>query len=214
MTDDEPARKNEMESGQPTLFALPPQAVEMDSVTGIPDEEGSAPAKPGQPGRSEIEGKQRVVLKVMAAEMRFVTREVGPTLVTYRPTETAESECRQSPREPLQITPLTPLQESGIRLLAEGWRIGEVADELGVHRTTIHRWRLHPAFDKALSNAVAERRAAQEARSEDLFDLAGETLEQILQSGNNRERLAAVRILCRFGAPGHKPNSKKGGRPG
>ena len=48
------------------------------------------------------------------------------------------------------IRPFTPRQLAAARLLAAGWTVSDVADELVVSRQAIWKWRKHPAFTPAL----------------------------------------------------------------
>jgi hypothetical protein len=62
--------------------------------------------------------------------------------------------------------PLTPRQLAAARLLAAGWTVADVADELVVSRQSIWKWRKHPAFTPALVGVHRELCRALQPRGQ------------------------------------------------
>jgi hypothetical protein len=59
---------------------------------------------------------------------------------------------------------LSDAQRKAIGLLVEGQRDGQAAQEVGVHRVTVTRWRLYnPAFQAALN--LRRRQICEESKS-------------------------------------------------
>lgn len=94
---------------------------------------------------------------------------------------------------------LPPNQERAAFLLAAGKPVQEVADELGVHRSTLWQWRKHENF-QAVYNAMIEE--VQHGMKESLLALgprAIDTLQITMACGTDAARLrAALYVLDRI----------------
>jgi hypothetical protein len=91
-----------------------------------------------------------------------------------------------------RLTCLTPQQELAVELLVAGATDQEVANELGVHRVTVTRWRLyHPAVQAAINQQRKDLRTVQQQRLEALTSKALDALDEELDKpGVFRARLA------------------------
>jgi putative insertion element HTH domain-containing protein len=73
---------------------------------------------------------------------------------------------------------ITDQQRLGVDLLAEGRRLGDVANEIGVSRQQLWRWRKDAAFIAELHRVRAELRERRGARFLALVDKSLNVLEQ------------------------------------
>lgn len=90
---------------------------------------------------------------------------------------------------------LSPSQETALESLLAGRTLCEAANEAGVNRSTLHRWRKEPVFMAALNRRRAESREAAEATLERLRTKALEVTEQALDAGDRTVALAVLRGL-------------------
>ena len=93
---------------------------------------------------------------------------------------------------------LNEKQDRAIVLLAEGKNFNEVAKELGVHRTTIYRWKTENALFMAEHNRLRDNLwLAAEARLLKARTAAIEEAMALLEHEDPRIRLRAVEIILR-----------------
>ncbi len=79
------------------------------------------------------------------------------------------------------VTDLTPQQEQAIELLLMGKPPSHIAEELGIHRQTLWRWRQLPAF-AALQRELQQRRQEEiRERFTEVMRLAFVSLERELK---------------------------------
>ncbi len=92
---------------------------------------------------------------------------------------------------------LSPKQLAVIELLAFGHGDELAAQEVGVHRVTVARWRLYnPAFEAALRDRLRDVWESAVHRLRSLVPRALDTLHQVLETGDDRARVrAAVEII-------------------
>lgn len=105
---------------------------------------------------------------------------------------------------------LTPRQETAVELLLSGKSDAATADSLGIHRTTIARWRAaHPAFQAELARRRAELYGAAAERLRALVPKALDVLETGLE-GNDRlstaQKILAMAGLDKLTAPPSDPD--------
>jgi len=89
-------------------------------------------------------------------------------------------------------------QERAIELILAGQRDGSVAETVGVHRTTVARWRnSHPGFIAALNSCRQENFKAATERLQSLSLTAIEALERALSRDDVRlsDVLRAIEML-------------------
>jgi len=89
-------------------------------------------------------------------------------------------------------------QERAIELILAGQRDGAVAESIGVHRTTVTRWRnSHPGFIAALNSCRQENFKAASERLQSLSSKAIEALERALSRDDVRlsDALRAIELL-------------------
>lgn len=90
---------------------------------------------------------------------------------------------------------LTPAQELAIVSLLAGNSDAEAAEDAGVHRVTVTRWRLYdPAFSAELDSQRAALRTAANDRLHAMLPKALAAIEQELENGKNKLR-AALEVL-------------------
>jgi hypothetical protein len=82
-------------------------------------------------------------------------------------------------------------QQQTLGLLATGLRIEEIAETLGVHRSTIWRWRQDPEFIAQWNQILVDTREEQTRSLIELQQEAIEALRGCLRSENDLVRLRA-----------------------
>jgi len=96
---------------------------------------------------------------------------------------------------------LSDRQKEAIVLLLHGANDTEVAQEVGVNRMTIHRWRKHGGFNRELERQRSlhwERFAGQ---LQTMIEPALDVIRQQLAGGDPKTKLRAASILLRFANP-------------
>jgi len=87
-------------------------------------------------------------------------------------------------------------QEKALDMILQGEKDVVIAERLGIHRTTIYRWRKH---DAEFMDALDERQTLmQEAARNGLMELTDAALEAVkeaLKDKDNRVRLQAARMV-------------------
>ena len=84
---------------------------------------------------------------------------------------------------------LNAQQQQTLGLLATGLRIEEIAETLGVHRSTIWRWRQDPEFIAKWNQILTNTREEQTRSLLELQQEAIEALRGFLRSENDMVRL-------------------------
>jgi transposase len=90
-------------------------------------------------------------------------------------------------------------QEQAIFLLLEGKQISEVAEELGVDRSTVYRWKQNNALFKKVMDKL--KRSVWEAGESQLIHArlaAIDTVIELLDHEDARVKLKAIEIILRF----------------
>ena len=82
-------------------------------------------------------------------------------------------------------------QQQTLGLLATGLRIEEIAETLGVHRSTIWRWRQDPEFIAQWNQILTDTREEQTRSLLEIQQEAIEALRGCLRSENDMVRLRA-----------------------
>ena len=82
-------------------------------------------------------------------------------------------------------------QQQTLGLLATGLRIEEIAETLGVHRSTIWRWRQDPKFIARWNQILTDTREEQTRSLLEIQQEAIEALRGCLRSENDMVRLRA-----------------------
>jgi hypothetical protein len=88
-------------------------------------------------------------------------------------------------------------QQRAAVLLASGCTSGSVAEELKIHRSTLANWQNRPEFEAFLNQLMREGRAAARAKIIGMAEKATSTLEKLLDSNNERIRLATASEILR-----------------
>ncbi len=100
------------------------------------------------------------------------------------------------PTECDDLLRLTPRQETAVELLLAGKSDAATAESLGIHRTTIARWRAaHPAFQAELARRRAELYGAAAERLRALVPKALDVLEAGL---NGDDRLPTAHAILKM----------------
>ena len=86
---------------------------------------------------------------------------------------------------------LNAQQQQALGLLTTGLRIEEIAETLGVHRSTIWRWRQDPEFIAQWNQILTDTREEQTRSLLELQQEAIEALRGCLRSENDMVRLRA-----------------------
>ena len=86
---------------------------------------------------------------------------------------------------------LNAQQQQTLGLLATGLRIEEIAETLGVHHSTIWRWRQNPEFIAQWNQILTDTREEQTRSLLELQQEAIEALRGCLRSENDMVRLRA-----------------------
>ncbi len=103
------------------------------------------------------------------------------------------------PTECDDLLRLTPRQETAVELLLSGKSDAATADALGIHRTTIARWRaVHPAFQAELARRRAELYGAAAERLRALVPKALDVLENGLDGDDRLPTAHAVLKMAGF----------------
>jgi hypothetical protein len=95
---------------------------------------------------------------------------------------------------------LNARQQRAAVLVASGWTSGSVGQELKIHRATLAKWQNRPEFEAFVNQLMQEARASAHAKLCGLQEKAASTLEKLLDSNNERIRLAAVSVALRHGS--------------
>jgi hypothetical protein len=94
---------------------------------------------------------------------------------------------------------LTLAQQNAVDLLASGKTDTEVAEILGLHRTTITKWRLyHPEFQAALNRVRAEIWSVGLDRLRSLIPAAVNVLAEAMGDPKNAERVKAATAILKL----------------
>jgi transposase len=88
-------------------------------------------------------------------------------------------------------------QQRAAVLLASGCNSGLVAEELKIHRSTLAKWQNRPEFEAFVNQLKEEGRAAARAKMIGLAEKAVSTMAELLDSDNERIRLAAASDILR-----------------
>ena len=91
---------------------------------------------------------------------------------------------------------LSPIQELALVALVAGGRVTETAAELGIGRSTLHRWLRDPYFEAAYNRARRELRETVELRLLTAAEKAAETVAKAIEDGDPK---AAVELLKGLG---------------
>ena len=106
---------------------------------------------------------------------------------------------------------LTPKQLNAVDLIVAGLTDSAVAEQIGVNRNTVNRWRLYdPTFQVALGERRAQLLSSAADALRSALPLALDTLREQLRIGVRRDRLA-LDLLSRIGLQGiggTKPSSE------
>ena len=89
---------------------------------------------------------------------------------------------------------MNPRMRRGARLLGSGFSVGQVAEELGVHRATVSRWCRNEEFRRAMELHVETEDAEARRLWSRLYCRVVETLSEALCSGDVEIRLRAARV--------------------
>jgi HEAT repeat protein len=92
---------------------------------------------------------------------------------------------------------LTARQQRAAILLASGYSISSVVQELEMHRSTLADWQRLPEFEALLNQLLEEGRAAAHAKIGTLSEKAVNVLEKLLDRANERIRLATASDILR-----------------
>ncbi|MBK8169665.1 MAG: hypothetical protein IPK60_04900 [Sandaracinaceae bacterium] len=87
--------------------------------------------------------------------------------------------------------PPTPKKVSAAELLGSGHSLRHVAQVLGVHRATLHRWKSEPEFRQLIDGT---RKTVLELASEGLVNAVPKAVDALLDIVNNAEAPAAARV--------------------
>ena len=103
------------------------------------------------------------------------------------------------PTECDDLLRLTPRQETAVELLLAGKSDAATAETLGIHRTTIARWRAaHPAFQAELARRRAELYGAATERLRSLVPKALDVLQAGLDGDDRLPTAHAVLKMAGF----------------
>ena len=93
---------------------------------------------------------------------------------------------------------LTPMQERAVELLVRGFTDGEVAETLGVSRTTVTMWKRNKRFREVLDQREAEVLGPSFSGVKELVPLAVDVLQKALKKGNTKVALEIVKMSGAF----------------
>lgn len=86
------------------------------------------------------------------------------------------------------VTDLSPEQNQAIDLLMAGHTPCNIADQLGVHRQTLWRWRKLPAFQQVQRELLARRRDEMRDEIREIMRLSMVALRRELVDAENPKR--------------------------
>ena len=96
------------------------------------------------------------------------------------------------------MEPLAPLQQQAMGLLATGQSVEQISNSLGIHRSTLWRWRQEPQFIAEWNRILHETKEIQERALLSLQQNAISALGDCLNSQNEMVKLrASLTILDR-----------------
>jgi len=89
------------------------------------------------------------------------------------------------------MEPLTANQNKALALLATGQSVEEISNSLGIHRSTLWRWRQDPQFIAEWNKLIYETKEVQERALLEMQAKAIGALEDCLNSRNEMVKLLA-----------------------
>ena len=92
---------------------------------------------------------------------------------------------------------LAPLQIQAIELMLAGKRITEIAEELGISRSTIYRWFETPEFSETFNKLCYELLKEAETKILALIGRAIEVLEELLSEDDPNIRFKTASLILR-----------------
>lgn len=100
------------------------------------------------------------------------------------------------------VTDLSPEQNQAIDLLISGKAVGDIAEELGVHRRTLWRWRQLPEFQQTLRELQTRRHEEMRELTADILHLTltalhSEAKSIVTDSWNRLEKAGIMLKLLR-----------------
>jgi integrase len=116
---------------------------------------------------------------------------------------------QEAARNALAANRLTPQQTQAIELLLRGLSGAQVAEEVGVDRGTIFRWRRSSLFAEILGKLRMQAWEQSAQRMQSLIDPALDLLNETLKSDDRKLALRAAGMVLRTASSVHaKPSSK------
>lgn len=100
---------------------------------------------------------------------------------------------QQNAADGVSVISLTSKQEGAIDALLIGETSSQVAETVGVDRSTIHRWLTQPDFAASLNSRRFALREAHQSRIQQLQGSAIEAIEGALEQGDSRTALAVLK---------------------
>jgi hypothetical protein len=92
---------------------------------------------------------------------------------------------------------LTGRRQQAVLLLASGCTSSLLVQELKIDRATLAKWQKRPEFEAFVNQLLEHGRAAAQAKIITLSTKAANTLEKLLDSGNEQIRLATASEIMR-----------------
>ena len=96
---------------------------------------------------------------------------------------------------------LSERQKTAIELLLQGGTDAQVAQQIGVDRVTVFRWRKNPAFAREMERQRARLWEQSAGRLHSMVDPALDILQKQLAGDDPKTALRAAAILLRFANP-------------